>query len=152
MARSSKTIDRDLGWKKLRAELERAKVSEVVVGILEGEVNDGQSIAEYAAYNEFGTENIPERSFMRSTFDERLTGLKIIMGQQFAKVKRGEKTVHQALSYIGLKHQDQIKDKIGSNMPPPNAPATIEAKGSSKTLIDTGAMKNSVHYLVRGKS
>jgi hypothetical protein len=33
---------------------------------------------------------------------------------------------------------------------PPNAPATIRAKGSSKPLIDTGEMRQSVTYQIRG--
>lgn len=150
MASSTKIVDK--GWNRIRRELRRAAVQEVVVGIQQGEMNDGQAIAEYAAYNEFGTENIPERSFMRSTFDENLSGIKQDMDRRYSQVVEGKLTVDKALGLIGLRHQDQIKDKIGSNLPPPNAPATIEAKGSSKTLIDTGAMKNSVHYLVRGKS
>ena len=149
MASSTKIVDK--GWNRIRRELRRAAVQEVVVGIQQGEMNDGQAIAEYAAYNEFGTENIPERSFMRSTFDENLSGIKQDMDRRYGQVLKGELDVSRALGLIGLRHQDQIKDKIGSNLPPPNAPATIEKKGSSKTLIDTGAMKNSIHYLVRGK-
>lgn len=141
--------DTDLGLKKFIAEMQSAKSVEVVVGILEGTMNDGQSVAEYAAYNEFGTDKIPERSFMRTSFDENKHGISVVMGQQFAKVKRGEKTVVAALSHLGMYHQDQIQKKIGSNIQPANAPYTIEKKGSSRTLIDTGVMLNMTNYLVR---
>lgn len=40
--------------------------------------------------------------------------------------------------------RNEIVKKINSNVPPPNAPSTIKQKGSSKTLIDTGNMVNSV--------
>jgi hypothetical protein len=64
--------DTDLGFKQLIAELQNAKNLEVVVGLQESEEKsaDGVYVAEYAAANEYGTKKIPERSFMRSTFDE----------------------------------------------------------------------------------
>lgn len=141
--------DTDLGLNRFIAEMQSAKTVEVVIGILEGTMNDGQSVAEYAAHNEFGTDNIPERSFMRTSFDENKHGISIVMGQQFAKVKRGEKTVRDALSHVGMYHQQQIMKKIGSNIQPANSPVTIAKKKSSRTLIDTGAMLNGVAYLVR---
>lgn len=145
-------IDRDLGLKAFIRQLEEAKACQVTIGIHEGEFNKGKSIAEYAAANEYGTHRgIPERSFMRSSFDENRHGISVVMGQQFAKVKRGEKTVVAALGHLGLYHQAQIKAKISSNMQPANDQKTIKRKKSSATLIDTGAMRNSVHYVVSGK-
>lgn len=146
------TTDRDLGLRRFIRELQTARVTEVVIGVQEGAENDGQSIAEYAAYNEFGTENIPERSFMRSTFDENVAELRQDMDRRYGQVLQGTMTVRTALGLVGLKHQDQIKSKISSNIPPPNSPVTIANKGSSRTLIDTGAMKNSIHYIIRAVS
>ena len=42
-----------------------------------------------------------------------------------------------------------VKLTISNNMPPPNSEKTIKKKGSSKTLIDTGAMRNAVSYRVK---
>lgn len=145
-------IDRDLGLKAFIRQLEDAKVSEVTVGIHANETHEGESVAFYGACNEYGTKSIPERSFMRSAFDENKHGLSVVMGQQFARVKRIEKTVFAALKHLGLYHQAQIKAKISSNIQPANDPKTIKRKKSSATLIDTGTMRNSVHYVVRGKS
>lgn len=145
--------DRDLGLKAFIRQLEEAKVCEVAIGILEGSVADGQQIAEYAAANEYGTnKGVPERSFMRTSFDENSHGISVVMGQQFAKVKRGEKSVRAALEHLGMYHQKHIKEKIGSNIQPQNHPETIRRKKSSRTLIDNGDMINSVHYVVRAKS
>ena len=149
---ASRTTDRDLGLKKFIRQLQVAKVTEVVVGVQQGADNDGQQIAEYAAYNEFGTESIPDRSFMRSAFDENLAELKQDMDTQYGRVQAGQITVRTALGLVGLRHQDQIKNKIDTNIPPPNSPVTIAKKGSSHTLIDTGAMKNSIHYIMRAVS
>ena len=45
---------------------------------------------------------------------------------------------------IALKMQRDIQASILSNTPPPNKPSTIRRKGSSRTLIDTGLLLNSV--------
>lgn len=146
---ASRTIDRDLGLRRFIRELQVARVTEVVIGVQQGADNEGQQIAEYAAYNEFGTESIPERSFMRSAFDENVAEIQRDMTAQYGRVQAGQITVRTALGLVGLRHQDHIKNKIDTNIPPPNSPVTIALKGSSHTLIDTGAMKNSIHYIMR---
>lgn len=147
---AGRTRDRDLGWREFQRQLREARTIEVVVGVQQGEMNgDGEQIATYAAANEFGTEEIPERSFMRSAFDENVSELSQEMEGRYQQMMRGALTTRQALGLVGLKLQDMIKDKISSNIPPPNSEATIERKGSSRTLIDTSAMKNSIHYIYR---
>ncbi len=44
-----------------------------------------------------------------------------------------------------------IRARINGNTPPPNAASTIQQKGSSKTLVNTGEMKNSVQIVWNGK-
>lgn len=195
MARN--VTDRDLGLKAFIRQLEVARTVEVTVGIHEGEFAKGDSIAEYAAYNEYGatinvaarsqqqyrsmsksgkfnkggrfvnkdkanfaswatigahTVTIPERSFLRSSFDENVSKIQQDMNQQASLVMQGKSTVRRALGIVGIKHVDRVKMKISSNIQPPNSAATIAKKKSTKTLIDTGAMRNSVHYVVRAKS
>lgn len=144
------TIDRDLGLRRFIRELQIAKVTEVVIGVQQGDMNgEGKQIAQYAAYNEFGSGRTPERSFMRTAFDENLPALQRDMEKRYTEVVEGTKTVYQALGLVGLYHQEVIKQKINDNVPPPNSPVTIALKGSSRTLIDTSAMKNSIHYIIR---
>ena len=62
------------GGDKWKAYLERlAQKAEVRAGVLEGATNieTRQLVAEYAAYNEFGTSRIPARPFMRTTLQEQ---------------------------------------------------------------------------------
>lgn len=148
---ATNVIDKDIGLKRIIAELQKAKTVEVAVGILEsaGANAEGVTIAEYAACNEYGTERIPSRPFMRTSFDENINAISADLDRGYDDVKSGKATVYSALNKVGEKHQDRIKNKILSNIPPENAPATIEKKKSSRTLIDTGAMKDSVRYLVR---
>ena len=55
-----------------------------------------------------------------------------------------DEEVKQVVKKAGVNLRNEIVKKIHSNIPPPNAPSTIKAKGSSKTLIDTGEMWRSV--------
>lgn len=146
---ASKTKDIDKGFKAFRYELQRARNASVEIGIHQDARNEGLSIAEYGAYNEFGTKDIPERSFMRSTFDENQSEINADMAKRYDQVKTGKIGVHRALSLIGLRHAQDIQDKIGSNIQPANSEATIARKKSTKTLIDTGAMRQSIRHVVK---
>ena len=152
----AQVIDRDLGWKAIKAQVARAHRMEVAVGILEGSKNpeDGASIAEYAAYNEFGTSRAPSRPFMAMSFEENVDAIGKDFDQQGTALVLGKRTADQALTVIGMKHAARIQNVItGRQIPPPLADSTIAAKkGSTKTLVDTGAMTNAVQISVRGRT
>ena len=145
--------DIDRGWNNIVRELEKAKGMEVAVGILEGSQNEGQSIAEYATYNEFGTDDVPSRPFMATSFDENVAEINSDFKRQADAMVQGKRTANEALTVIGQKHAGRIQTTItGRNFPPRLAPSTIAAKkGSTKTLVDTGAMANAVHISIRGR-
>ena len=127
----------------------------VAAGILGGATNeDGESVAEYAAYNEFGTTKIPKRPFLRTTMAKN--------GEKYAALLKGalkglaasgsSEPVGMALTAVGREMETDIVEQIKSNMPPPNAPATQARKearpggGYSGTLFDTGTMLGSVAF------
>lgn len=152
---SRNVIDKDLGLKRIIREMQKARNAIVEIGIFEDAKNKGESVAEYGAYNEFGTGNIHERSFMRSTFDENSQAISKDLELRYSQVQAGTITVHKALKMVGERHVGQIKLKIGSNIQPANSPATQKRKdrtakvaGGSKTLIDTGIMRNSIRAVV----
>lgn len=148
-------IDRDLGWKSIKQELEAAARLEVAVGIFQGDKNgEGVQIAEYAAYNEFGTDTIPSRPFMRTALDENRSDINADIDRQSARLTGGQVTARGALTIIGQKHASRIQNTItGRDFLPRLSPQTVEAKkGSTKTLVDTGALVNAVKISVRGKT
>lgn len=147
------TRDIDRGWKKIKRELQRAQGLEVAVGILSGAQSEGQSIAEYATYNEFGTKNIPSRPFMATSFDENKDAIDNDFRRQTVNILSGKSTANAALTIIGQKHAQRIQKTIKSrNFLPKLSDSTIKAKkGSTKTLVDTGAMVNAVQISVRGR-
>lgn len=125
------------------------------MGILEGAKNgDGLGIAGYAAVNEYGNDRTPSRPFMRTAFDENVAKITQDMQRQFVAVTSGQSTARQALTVVGMKHAQRTQQTItGRDFLPKLAQSTIEAKkGSTKTLVDTGAMINAVTISVRGRT
>lgn len=100
-----------------------------------------------AFYNEFGTENIPARPFLR-----RAQANVNKKGQMWLKaLMDGGDTVEQAMKKIGVRMQAEIKTQITRGDFTPNAPSTIARKGSSRPLVDTGNLLQSVHWGLRKK-
>ncbi|PZQ49751.1 MAG: hypothetical protein DI556_09780 [Rhodovulum sulfidophilum] len=117
-----------------------------------GAGEDGTLISEYAAANEFGTRRIPSRPFMRTAFDSNVGDLNSTIGKLTLLVQAGKLDADRAAGLLGEKHQGQIQQQILSNMPPPNSPATIEAKGSSRTLIDNGNLLQSIRWKIEKRT
>ena len=141
-----------------------AKLGEIAGGVKAGILNgatttDGKSIAEYAAYNEFGGANNhpPSRPFMRTVAKERP---KVWVGKMVAKI-RGNATKPEAwkgaLVLAGESMKSDIQYSIQAGTWTPNAPATVAAKQRKgkvepdHPLIDTGQMLAAVSYEVMSK-
>jgi len=95
------------------------------------------------------TITIPSRSYMRGTFDEQESELAQMSDElEFEIVTKG-KSMRSALNELGVTHEIQIqrnmKDKGRFE---PNHPYTIEKKGSSTPLIDTGRLRQSISHEV----
>jgi hypothetical protein len=155
-------VDIDLGYDAILAEIEELQRSTLLVGIQEQAKTQSQtkngrtqkaglSVAEYAAKNEFGTREIPQRSFMRTAFDENLALIEKAVAIQYGKVIDGDISLQAGLGIVGQVIVGLIQRKIRAITFPPNSPATIARKGSSKPLIDFGQMVKSVTYAIRTK-
>lgn len=161
--------------RKFLAQMQALKTNPVVkAGILgkdfskpkkvpDGEKPGPESLGEVAVKNEYGI-GVPERSFIRSTADEKhdewtayaaVLQKKILDGMPFDR----------AMGLMGLRMQADIQAKIRSNIGPPNSPATIERKlgragltgkrlekaraaaaAGQGTLRDTGQMLNAIAW------
>lgn len=142
--------DVDNGYKALVERIYGLKKSKVAVGIFEADGGqphgDGVTVADVAAWNEFGTDTIPERSFLRAWFDENIARAQEALHRLMVRVVEGKLTKEQALEQFGLWVQGEVQKRIAQGIPPPNAQSTIDAKGSSKPLIDTGQLRSSVTF------
>lgn len=157
--RAVEIIDMDSGLRRILNDLKNLPLRNVLIGVQEGtqtyaaskngrEREQGISVAQYAAYNEFGTEKIPQRSFMRSTFDEKQRNIIQVINNQLGLYIDGKINSTQVYNRIGLAVAGMIQQKIGQIQSPPNAPYTIAIKKSSKPLIDFGQMIASIRHTV----
>ncbi len=135
-------------------ELQELAELEVRVGFQRGQnagsATDDSSradLVDIAMWNELGTEHIPSRPFMRDSVDKHMQEIGEMVAAQKDALLNGA-TAREILGTIGLFQQDLMQTEIEQGDFAANAPATIRKKGSDKPLIDTGTMKNSVHYYI----
>lgn len=130
-------------------ELQKMTEMEVRVGFQGDEkYEDGTTIAEVAAYNEFGSSDTPERPFMRQSFENHESELQAACDAANRLVSSGG-SADQALQQIGVVAKGLVQEEIVNGGFAPNAESTIKKKGSEQPLIDTGTMRQSVNFVVK---
>ena len=110
--------------------------------------SDGGSTALIAAVHEYGApdKGIDERAFLRTGLQKNLGRYKALNEQNLKKVINGGMSVDDALGRLGLMASSDVKDHIRDGSFAPLDPKTIKRKGSSKPLIDTGQMRQSITF------
>lgn len=112
--------------------------------------NTDQPLAVIAAIHEFGLGDMPQRSFLRSAYDENLP----MINKMIQRVANGAVFglgTNAALNQLGNVVQGMVQRKIVDGPFVPNSPATIKRKKSSKPLIDTGHLRQSIRYVIERK-
>ena len=100
------------------------------------------TLEEVALWNEFGTETIPARPFL-----SRAHNSAVARCNKLVQVRMEENAdLEQIAKEIGLVLQDERKQQITRGDFAPNAKSTIARKKSSRPLIDTGNLRQSVHW------
>lgn len=146
------------GFEELALKLARASGTKVRVGVLGANASQKHpdsniTVGEIFMVNEFGSDDghVPERSSLRSTFEKDRPLMKQALSQATHDIVFRKDTVDGALNHVGNVAVAAVRRTINEQVPPPNAPATVEDKGFNHPLINSGLMKNSVtHQLVRG--
>lgn len=140
-----------MGIKEIISRVKRLKNLKVKAGVLGATyVDTGQSVADVAMWNEYGTSTSPARPFLRTTLvnnsDEWADGFRK-MSLAFIQGKGDLETIADKM---GVAMQTGILETIDSNMPPPNSVATVRQKVergmTPRTLIDSGVMRDSISY------
>ena len=109
------------------------------------EGSDNFNLASLAAVLEFGNERIPSRPFLRQTLaenQEKYTAL-------FVKLFKSGISIDQIYEQIALIAQGDVQQNIVNGKWTANAPSTIKRKKSSKPLIDTGKLRQSIKGIVK---
>lgn len=129
------------------------KVSEKLAEtIATGGKGEAISLAMIAATHEFGSpeQNIPERSFLRGGIRRGIPKFNKVNEDSLRKVVRGEMTCAGALDRLGVVAVGEVKREFVVGNFVPNKPATIKRKGSSRPLIDTAQLRQSITYQLEG--
>lgn len=141
----------ELALRKLAERLQRGD-TQVLVGVPTGagSYEDGLTIATVAAVNEFGSADgkIPARPFLHPAIQEGAPMFRRIAELRLPEVIAGKENLLKALHQMGTLGVSLVQEKITDIRTPPNAPSTIAKKGSSNPLIDTGALRQSIDYLI----
>lgn len=121
----------------------------IEIGVADGaKYPNGQSVADVAYWNEYGTTTITAHSFITATYLEHSDGWPHLLEQIFVQSGYKLDVTLEAFSNIVV---GQVKNKINNIWEPPLSPYTIKRKGTDKPLIDTGLLMNSIAYQIEKK-
>ena len=116
---------------------------------------DGVTALDKGIWNEFGTQkrsggwHVPPRSFVRAWFDENRAQAHRKLAGLMRQVLAGKIDEEKAFDRFGVWCTASMKDRIKRQVPPPNAESTVDRKGSSTPLIDTGHLRSAISYETR---
>jgi hypothetical protein len=175
---AGRLIEKDHGWNALRAMLQnlRHRDAYVKVGFIGEKAakvepehqRDGEqepmTNVQLGVIHEFGSPEagIPERSFIRSTFDSHREGYVERLRKLVKAVYEGKTTIKRILGLLGLEMEWDQKNAIlkGAGIPPPLAAATIRAKERAgrwrkvpakdppRPLVDSGRLAAAISHAV----
>lgn len=135
---------------QLRQELKAyAGGKSVMVGIHEGAPQPGSgelNMATLGAVLHFGSEDgrIPARPWLDAGIESGTTEILDIIRSGIGKGL----SLDTVLEQVGVVSVGAVQEFMTDLKDPPNAPSTIEKKGSDNPLIDSGALRASITYSV----
>ena len=105
---------------------------------------DGTSVIMVGAVHEFGSpsRNIPQRSYLRSTVNEKKREYKDLFKKLSKKIVKGDIDMKEALGLIGVQVQGDVQSKIVQIKAPP-----LKDRDGNP-LIDTGHLRQSITFEV----
>jgi hypothetical protein len=145
--------DIDRGWRKYKEMARKLDDAHVDVGLFSDAApyargqEGAATVAQIGTFHEFGY-GVPERPFMRPTMDSKQGEYAELMQRLAVGISDGKIEVAQALGLLGAKATADVRQTISEMTEPPLAQSTIDAKGSSALLIDTGHMWQSLTWCV----
>ena len=151
-----RTSDTDRGEKRIRKSLKNLDGKQVVIGINEGagEYPNGVAIALVGFWHEYGTSNMPARSFIRAAIDKNIKTIESRRAKLLGDVLVGRMSETLALEQLGFMISEMIKTYINQMLRPRLAPSTVAAKARAgfappeKPLIATRTLVRSITYKV----
>lgn len=144
-------VTKDTGNKNLRKLASQLKESGKVVqvGFPDNLTHEGgESVAFIAAVHEYGAPSagIPERPFLKPAIIQGKGDQLRLNKVNLIRILHNQIDFTTALGQLGEMAKGQVQLYIVNGNFAPLKPATIARKGSSKPLIDTGQMRQSVAW------
>lgn len=94
---------------------------------------------------------IPERPFIRTSFDSNVENFFLTGEDLLGKVIEGDLSTRKFYEILGQTAADTVRNFIVNEVnSPPNTPLTVANKGSSNPLVDTGRLVNAIDYEIVG--
>lgn len=156
MARAGAKIrDRDRGYRRLReaARSMSGGGSRIDVGIMGAEALERAkrtptlSVVDIAGMHEFGL-GVPRRAFVSGWFDVTREKNRATIKRGAQAVMRGKLALEQLLGQLGSHFKGGMQARISARAYKENATSTVERKGSSTPLVDTGQLRAAITYRV----
>lgn len=112
------------------------------------QIDDMSELSRIAFTLEFGAPHLGNKKwpFMTKALQNNKGRVKDLSAQLYDRASEGRLETMRALGILGEFHQEQIKEQIRLTRTPRLEESTIERKGSSKPLVDTGQMIQSVTH------
>lgn len=134
--------------KELKEQMAKLRAKAVYVGLPAG--TDGELVMR-GAVHQFGSEkrNIPPRPWLDKGAEQGADKYKKLAKNKITDVVTGDLSVDKYYQTLGEISVAEVRKYLRNGDFTPLSPATIKRKGSSKPLIDTGQLRNSVTYEVK---
>ena len=145
---------RDLGKAKIERELKAARKIVALVGIPSDakrhEDNPYIGLAQIAYIMEKGSavNNIPARPFMLQTRERNEKRMMGLSKKLLKAISNGSTTAMDAIKKLGESYEGAMKRIFIEGSFAPDAPATVRRKKSSRPLIDTSLLRQSIKFKV----
>lgn len=139
---------RDHGAERTKRRLRDLAASPAVeVGIIGDQAaadhGEGVTVGRLAEWHEYGL-GVPERSWLRGWVDSAESTIAEAMRRLTERSVKGRVTPQQAALQLGVWCVGKIQQRIARGIEPALHERTIERKGSSVPLIDTGQLRQSI--------
>lgn len=142
MADSIDTILTD--FERLKKACQDMSGKKIYIGII-----GGGEAAKIAHIHEYGDGKMPERSFLRASFDADQAELSGIVSGQVSKVLSGQTSADAAANAIGAQAAQLVQNYIDENRVTP--PPDFSKKTQHTTLYETGThIRDRIAYKVEG--
>lgn len=106
------------------------------------------ALKDLAAIHELGL-GVPKRAFIEPSLKKNRKKYLVYAGKQITPVIRGNRSMNAAWQGLGMMAVADIQQYMVTASFTPLDPKTIKRKGSSKPLIDTGQLRQSITYRVK---